>query len=219
MTKNASHRIKRQIIHAYDPALVRWYCTIRFLIINMRILEEIEQYIPANGTTLDIGCGFGLFSLFFALSDERRTIVGFDLNARRVELATKAAKTFGVQDRVTFQHSNVLDYQFDRRLQAAVCLDLLHHIPADAVDPILDKIASSLEPGGVLIVKDIDASLTLKTAFTWLLDKVMDPRTPVNYATQAEMTARLKRHGFTVYSHQMVDILPYPHVIFICRKA
>jgi hypothetical protein len=25
------------------------------------------------------------------------------------------------------------------------------------------------------------------------------------------------RHGFQVYIHYMVDYLPYPHVLFVCR--
>ena len=33
---------------------------------DLRFLEEIEQYLPDHGTILDLGCGFGLFSLYIA---------------------------------------------------------------------------------------------------------------------------------------------------------
>jgi hypothetical protein len=38
--------IKKRIIASYDDWLVRAYCTVRFRIINLRILEELEQYVP-----------------------------------------------------------------------------------------------------------------------------------------------------------------------------
>ena len=60
--------IKKRIIGSYRNLIIRTYCYIRFLIMNMRILEEIEQYLPKTGRVLDVGCGFGLFSLRERLS-------------------------------------------------------------------------------------------------------------------------------------------------------
>ena len=53
--------IKRRIIDSYRDWVVIGYCYMRFLVMNMRILEEIEQYVPKNGRVLDVGCGFGAF--------------------------------------------------------------------------------------------------------------------------------------------------------------
>ncbi|MCH8242282.1 MAG: hypothetical protein IH897_06695 [Planctomycetes bacterium] len=57
--------IKKRIIGSYHNLIIKTFCYIRFLIMNMRILEEIEQYLPKTGRALDVGSGFGLFSLYF----------------------------------------------------------------------------------------------------------------------------------------------------------
>ena len=97
-------------------------------------------------------------------------------------------------------------------------LDLLHHLPPDEVDPILHRAYGALASGGLLLIKDVDATPWPKVAFTWALDKLMDPRTPVNYLHRRDVRERLEALGFDVKCHQLVDYLPYPHVLYVCRK-
>lgn len=211
--------IKKRIIESYDNWIVRAYCTIRFRIINLRILEEIEQYIPPKGTTLDLGCGFGLFSLYFALRMPTRRILSLDLSKDRIELARRASLKLTPERQIEFHQTNVLDYEFDQPVDAVVTLDLLHHLPEDQTPLILARCHAALADGGILIVKDVDASSRLKTAFTWVLDKIMAPRSPVRYYRRDEMKALLERAGFSVKLHQMLDVLPYPHVLYVCKKV
>jgi predicted RNA methylase len=52
------------------PGIIRLYCFVRFKIIHLRFLEEIEQYLPNEGDILDLGCGFGLFALYIASASQ-----------------------------------------------------------------------------------------------------------------------------------------------------
>jgi hypothetical protein len=45
----------------------------------------------------------------------------------------------------------------------------------------------------------------------------MAPRTPVHYWSAEALTAALESHRFRVWRHLMVDVLPYPHVLYICE--
>src|SRR5262249_4230273 len=81
----------RAICDSYPSLLIRTYATIRFHILRQRFLNEIGQYLPKSGDILDVGCGFGLFSLYFA-HEPGRKMVGFDLNPRRIKLAESSAK-------------------------------------------------------------------------------------------------------------------------------
>ena len=46
----------------------------------------------------------------------------------------------------------------------------------------------------------------------------MDPRSPVRYWAAEELTPVLEAAGFRVYRHLMVDVLPYPHILYVCER-
>src|SRR3989442_13529461 len=80
-----------RVVAAYDDPVTRAYSRARFLILRQRFLDEIGQYLPADGAVLDLGCGVGLFSLYYAAPGPRRFFLGLDVNARRIALARRAA--------------------------------------------------------------------------------------------------------------------------------
>jgi SAM-dependent methyltransferase len=206
----------RNVVQAYDDPVVRAYCWARFLVLRQRFLEEIGQYLPASGAVLDIGCGFGLFSLYYAATAPARFVRGLDLNARRIAMARRAAERLGL-DNVAYEQGDARDFKGDTEVVAAYMLDIVHHVPPVTVPPLLAQLRRCLAPGGRLLVKDVDTRPAPKRWFTWALDRVMAPRTPVHYWSAEELTAALERAGFRVRRHLMVDVLPYPHVLYICE--
>jgi len=206
----------RSIVRAYDDPVVRAYCWARFLVLRQRFLEEIGQYLPASGAVLDIGCGFGLFSLYYAATAPGRFVRGLDLSARRIAMARRAAGRLGI-DNVSYEQGDARDFKGDSGVAAVYMLDIVHHVPPATVPPLLAQLRRCLAPGGLLIVKDVDTRPAPKRWFTWALDRLMDPRTPVHYWSAEALTAALERARFGVRRHLMVDVLPYPHVLYICE--
>jgi cyclopropane fatty-acyl-phospholipid synthase-like methyltransferase len=206
----------RRIIRAYDDPVVRAYCWARFWILRQRFLDEIGQYLPATGSVLDIGCGFGLFSLYYAATGPRRFVRGLDLNGRRVALARRAAARLGL-DNVAYEAGDARDFKGDGEVSAAYMLDIVHHVPPSSVPPLLRALRRCLPAGGRLLVKDVDTRPAPKRWFTWLLDRAMAPATPVHYWSAEELTRALADAGFVVHRHLMVDVLPYPHVLYVCQ--
>lgn len=98
-------------------------------------------------------------------------------------------------------------------------LDILHHVPPPARTALLQGIHEALAPGGILILKDIDSHPRWKVFFTWVLDMLMSPAYPPKYADRAVLRALLVDLGFDVKIHTLPDLLPYPHVMYICRKV
>jgi 2-polyprenyl-3-methyl-5-hydroxy-6-metoxy-1,4-benzoquinol methylase len=207
----------RRIVAAYDDVIVRAYCTVRFTILRQRFLFEIGQYLPPSGQVLDVGCGFGLFTLYFALRNPRIQVRGFDLDERRIGMARKAAERLGLNN-ATFQIANAASFYFNEPISGAYMLDLVHHIPEASVPVLLKTIASNLAPDSRLLVKDIDPTGRYKRAFTWVLDKAMDYKAPVNYWYPDRLQRLLEGLGFEVHRHQMIDYLPYPHILYVNRK-
>jgi len=206
-----------RVIAAYDDPIIRAYSWGRFLILRQRFLDEIGQYLPAEGSVLDIGCGFGLFSLYYAQLFPAARFRGLDVNARRIGLATGAARRLGLSN-ATYAVGDAREYRADGQYAAAYMLDIVHHIPPETVAPLLAELHTSLGPGGCLIVKDVDTRPTYKRWFTHALDLLMSPRAVIHYWPAERLQSLLQSVGFRVYRHLMVDFLPYPHVLYICRK-
>jgi len=206
-----------RIIRAYDDPIVRAYCWGRFWILRQRFLDEIGQYLPARGRVLDLGCGFGLFSLYYATAHPGLEIEGLDLSAKRIAMARAAAARLGLGN-VHYGVGDAMDFRGGRAFDAAYMLDIVHHIGEETVRPLLEQVGKCLPAGGRLVIKDVDRAPVWKRWFTLALDKVMDPRTPVRYWAGEELGAVLESVGFRVYRHLMVDVLPYPHILYICER-
>ena len=170
--------IIKRIIDVYESHIDRLYCRIRFQIIHQRFLEEIGQYLPKTGNLLDIGCGFGMFSLYYALNLPAATIHGIDLNPRRIAKAQKAALALSASN-VTYKIGNAETLQLQQNFNGIYMLDIIHHMSQSAVAPLLKHIHTHLSIGGRLIIKDVSDKPAYKRIFTLVLDKLMDPRSRV----------------------------------------
>ena len=210
-------RAIRSIVRSYESAVVRMYSRIRFTILRQPFLEEIGQYLPARGEVLDMGCGFGLFSLYFASLAPGRRITGVDLDAKRIDAARHSASKLGLGN-VTYEACDAVAWQSRKRFDAVYMLDLIHHLPQSEVESFLASVAGRIQPGGVLILKDVAPTPRYKMLFTLLLDRLMVGMDPIRYWPPNELSALLDRLGFEVMRHRMTDILPYPHLLYVCRK-
>ena len=151
------------------------------------------------------------------LRAEALTVEGFDLNGRRIAMARRAATRLACGN-VSYEVGDARDFKGDGEVGAAYMLDIVHHIPPATVPSLLRQLHRSLPVGGSLVVKDVDARPAPKRWFTWVLDKAMAPTTPVHYWAADDLTDLLESTGFRVRRHLMVDVLPYPHVLYACER-
>jgi len=221
---SAGHRPGREgrdaiarVVDAYDDWVIRTYSRARFLILRQRFLDEIGQYLPPSGDVLDVGCGFGLFSLYYAQLLPRVSFHGLDLDARRVGIAREAGRRLGLGN-VQYAVGDARGFRARREYAGAYMLDIVHHVEPAAVRPLLGELHVALSPGGCLLVKDVDARPAYKRWFTHALDFLVSPGSPPHYWAADALQAALEETGFRVARHAMVDVLPYPHVLYVCRK-
>jgi cyclopropane fatty-acyl-phospholipid synthase-like methyltransferase len=207
-----------RVVAAYDDRVIRAYSRGRFLILRQRFLDEIGQYLPDRGAVLDLGCGFGLFSLYYAQILPGARFHGLDLSARRIAIATEAARRLGLRN-TRYAVGDVREYRAGLQYAAAYMLDIIHHIAPESVAPLVGELHKSLEPGGCLIVKDVDTRPAYKRWFTYGLDRLMDRGGVIRYWPAEALQTVLEGAGFRVRRHLMVDVLPYPHVLYVCHKV
>ncbi len=206
------------ILKAMDFSIEKMYTYGRYKIIDKEILRTIEQYFPTNGNVLDIGCGFGLFSSYFAMGNDQLTFWGFDKNPHRINFAKNLSEKLQLKN-VSFSVQNAVNLSNEHKFACIYMMDIIHHLPKDFVPQFIDNLAKNLNDDGILIIKDVDTFPYPKMLFTLILDKIMTPREPVYYWPSADLMALLDTNQFKVYRHSINDILPYSHVLYICYKG
>ena len=206
-----------RVVDSYDDWVIRAYSRARFIILRQRFLDEIGQYLPASGDVLDLGCGFGLFSLYYAQTRPSLTLRGVDRDARRIGIAREAGRRLGLAN-VDYTVGDARAFRADREYAGAYMLDIVHHVEPEAVRPLLAELHAALAPGACLAVKDVDRRPAYKRWFTHALDLLVSPGSAPHYWAAEALQAALEETGFRVHRHAMVDFLPYPHVLYVCRK-
>ncbi|MCB9663982.1 MAG: class I SAM-dependent methyltransferase [Alphaproteobacteria bacterium] len=197
--------------------MVQAYSLARFFILRQRFLLEIGQYLPEQGRVLDVGCGFGLFALYFAQLHPGVQVHGIDLKPERIELARRAAERLGLTN-VTFDVGKAQDFRRGGKYAAIYTLDMIHHLARPDVAGLIEELRESLEDGGTLLVKDVDTQPAYKRWYTHALDLLVDPACPPDYWSAEQFLELATGLGFDVKQHAMVDVLPYPHMLYVCRK-
>jgi SAM-dependent methyltransferase len=104
------------------------------------------SHVPAGAQrALDVGCGTGLFAR--ALAERVAHVDGIDLDEPALALANQRSAHM---PNVTFQRDDLLEADLPAATYDFVsCLMCIHHMP---FEPALDRLASLVARGGVLVV-------------------------------------------------------------------
>jgi SAM-dependent methyltransferase len=139
------------------PHVCPWWLAYAFDNPLRRLIHPPEKvlrpYVRQGMTTLDIGCGFGHFSLGMAcLVGEQGRVIAADVQDKMLEKAMHRARRTGLDDIILphkcAHHSLGLDVEIDFALASNVL-----HETADLLG-ILTEVYSLLKPGGLFYVME-----------------------------------------------------------------
>jgi 2-polyprenyl-3-methyl-5-hydroxy-6-metoxy-1,4-benzoquinol methylase len=178
--------------------------------------------VPRHGSILDIGCGFGLFSAYLALSSDGRRVQGIDIDDRKIELARRAAANLP-PDRVQLSFAVAGGELPPGPFDGITIVDVLYLLGPDASAELLDRAVGRLGAGGVLLVKEIDR----KPAWKYRLSRVQELAATrvlritageqVSFAPPEHYVERLRRAGLTVSTQRLDRGSIHPHHLIIGR--
>lgn len=198
------------MVFKYYPGIAaKIYVFLRSVIL---LSEEIEKHVPRQGLVYDAGCGYGLIAQYLALSGPQRKVVGIDVDQRRIEAARKAITLANL----SFE---VKDLSRGADIPPCDCIlmyDLLHHLPYEAQEKLVLAARKKLNPGGVLLIKEIDLKPEWKLLFTYVLDKIVTRGARMYYSPAQERISFLKEAGFRVEYKRLRSFWPYPHYLLVC---
>ncbi len=207
-----------RIISSFDDRVIRLYSRVRFQVIRQEFIETIGSQLPEDGKILDLGCGFGLFSLYYASESPARHVMGVDHDAYRIHIARNAAQKLGLNN-VMYEIADVKDWNSDEKFSAIYALDLIHHLPESIHQDMIARCKRMLAPEGVMIVKDVGTRPWWKREFTRTLDRLMARDTPICYRSREDMVKMLEDAGLECQVKEMRDYLPYPHIVYFARPG
>ncbi len=191
------------------PLRTRLHALLRFLSCPfLRVVAEV----PRGARVLDIGAGHGVFARLARDAGATR-VIAVEPDARKVRPIAGVAFVVGFDDAVGGRHDVIS------------IVDVLYKIPVADWDPLLDRAAARLVPGGLLLVKEQDPTARLKNFWNrvqeWFASKLhVTLGESFSYEAPDVFVARLQRHGFTNVRAQRIDACyPHPHVLFLAERG
>jgi len=117
----------------------------------------LVNWVPPGARVLDIGCGSGLFLGLLAEFTEIELGLGFDASRSAIALAGQMWQNLRpeARHRLEFRNLDVAESWPDGEFDVVSLIDVLHHVPSEAQNALLEQAASKVAPGGILIYKDI----------------------------------------------------------------
>jgi len=168
-----------------------------------------------RGRVLSVGCGYGVVERYLVDINPDVTVQGVERDPRRVAVV---ARTGARAPGLTVRAGDALELEggdFD----AAIAVDLLHHLPPGRQGSALAALERSLRPGGVCLVKDIATTPRWKYAWNRLHDRLAAGRDPIFCRAPDDMARLCREQGFTVRGVRRLGwATPYPHYLLVLSK-
>src|SRR5436190_15445589 len=98
-------------------------------------LKEIDNFVPAHGNIVDLGCGQGIIATYLSRK-KTRNVIGVDLDADRLPPSS--------QKNLRFINSDIRNYNL-KNIDAIILSDVLHHINYSDQKKLFKNIAQNLK--------------------------------------------------------------------------
>jgi 2-polyprenyl-3-methyl-5-hydroxy-6-metoxy-1,4-benzoquinol methylase len=117
---------------------------------------------------LDVGCGVGLLAFYLRERACPQPVLGLDVDARKIRYGS----------RIAADHYRDIEFRF-QDIQAALpnfsgnvaLFDVLHYLPVEEQQALLQHLADCVAPGGFLIIRDCPRERRLRYSITWFAEK------------------------------------------------
>jgi|GEM_PF-312802 len=184
--------------------------------------EEIEKFIPKEGSIVDLGCGTALLLNLLSLKPDKNQLFGFDMDKRKIEIAGKSVKD---KKNVKVEERDITSADFS--LPHAKCIaliDVLYYLSFAKKRKLLEKSYKALETGGLLIIKDIDKTFGLKYLWVYIQEFLavrvlrLTSAGGLYFSDRKGYSGLLEECGFITSVFDLSKGYLYPHVLYVCHK-
>lgn len=187
------------------------YCTCPF--------EKILKYLPQEGTVLDFGCGYGIFSNMMALENDCRYVIGIDIDPNKISIAQR---TVGNRKNIEFRNCGIDDLDYTN-YSAITIIDCLYLMPPKSQREILTKCYVKLKKNGLLVCKIMDTRKSFKKIWEYFQETIsvrilgLTTGAGLFYRRPEEYVYWMKKIGFKTETISIDKRYLHPHLL-ICGK-
>ena len=166
---------------------------------------------------LDLGCGMGLLAAYLRANGYRAPILGLDVDQRKIEIARQVlgetGEEFHARDAMNFQ-----DHSGD-----IVMLDVLHYFSDEDQRRLLKKVAASIAPRGVALIRLALNERNWRFAATkfeeWFVHfSRWIPKCGWNFPTREEVLSPFSEEGLVSDIRPMWGLTPFNSHLFAFRR-
>ncbi len=183
-----------------------------------RIFELLAAENLGSGTVVDLGCGYGIALCFAAFDDNRRRLVGCDLDAHRVAVARQALGNLNANVTV----ADIRQFELPPA-GLILILDVLQYLPAAEQQDLLKRCCSALAPEGILVFRVHDRERGLRSVIAMAFDRLIFAYKGVGFRPRilsiAEYRGALENAGMQLEERRFHNRLPLAHVLFVARRS
>ncbi|MCX6244205.1 MAG: methyltransferase domain-containing protein [Bacteroidetes bacterium] len=146
-------RKKLLLNFTYKGPVLEWYLRVKLRIENY--YQPYNELLPREGEILDLGCGYGFMSYMLSLTSPLRKITGVDYDAEKIRVALNG---YLKNDNLEFICDDITKYSFSSK-DAIVLSDVLHYLPEEKQEALLNRCIDNLRPGGMILIREADSDV------------------------------------------------------------
>lgn len=137
--------------YIYKGPVLEWYMRVKVKMENS--YDLFDKIIPRKGFIVDIGCGYGPLSYMLNMLSPDRRVLGLDYDDEKIEVCENS---FLKRENINFETVDVCDYKLPNA-DAFVINDMLHYMNYDRQEVLIKDAISSVNIGGVVVIRDGDS--------------------------------------------------------------
>jgi SAM-dependent methyltransferase len=166
---------------------------------------------------LDLGCGMGLLASYLRANGHRAPILGLDVDQRKIQVAQEVL----AGERERFRADDAMN--FPTHSGDIVMLDVLHYFSDEEQRRLLEKIAVSIAPRGVALIRLALNESNWRFAATkfeeWFVHfSRWIPNCGWNFPTREEVLLPFSEGGFVGDVRPMWGLTPFNSYLFAFRR-
>lgn len=190
----------------------RWYLT---------PYQRMAEKLPQKGKILDLGSGHGLLSLTLAVHSPERVVLGIDHDDQRIQLACRAAHSIS---NLHFEKGSLLQPP-QGSFQGIALIDVMHYFSPDEQHHILKNAFDLLEPGGTLILREVNPSGGIISKWNRIYERFAtatgftrsNHQTSMHFRSPEGWIELLKKIGLSA-SYERCSSLFFADILFVGKK-